>query len=444
MIVVSISAVHMYLGPLQYTRPSLTLLLLAVVAAMVRPSSVRWSNIVNSWPAIVVVGLLGMALLSAGLGLSTGGSLQYIIEKYSKVLIFFFVMVAAMRNVRDLAVLVWAFVCSVGIVIVLSLTVLELRPTHDGLGRLDGGAMMFDANDIGMILLMCLPLTLMLLYNSRKLGRWVATFVLCGIPVVIALTGSRGALLGLAATLPMIFVVLRRISIFTRALVGAGLLVTLAVAAPPGYWQQMSTILNPSQDYNTSDEYGRIGIAKRGWGYMLRYPIAGVGIANFARAEGTISPIAQQRAMAGLSVQWIAPHNTYVQVGAELGIPGLVLWLTLLWGGSVGTWRLRSQIPRRWEWESADRRFLREATLFLPISFVAFAITSFFLTHAFTPPIYIFIAYHAAIVLFVRRELRADRRQRRQINALAAVPVATSVPARRAAMPGDLTVSTRP
>lgn len=441
MIVVSISAVHMYLGPLQYTRPAFTLLLLTVVSALFRPRLVRWTNIAKAWPAMVVVALVGMAFLSAVLGLSPGGSLRYIIDKYSKVLIFFFVMVAAIRNVRDLAVLTWAFVGSVGIVIILAFTVLELKPTHDGLGRLDGGAMMFDANDIGMILLMCLPLALMLFYNSRNVGRWVAAFVLCGIPVVIALTGSRGALLGLAATLPLTFIVLRRISIVTRTMVAGGLLVGLALAAPPGYWEQMSTILNPSQDYNTSDEYGRIGIAKRGVGYMLRYPIAGVGIANFSRAEGTISPIAQQRAMAGLAVQWIAPHNTYVQVGAELGIPGLVLWLALLWGGSVGLWRLHARIPRRWMWESAERRFLREATLFLPISFVAFAVTSFFLTHAFTPPVYIIVAYHAAVVLFVTRELRVDRRRARQLSGHAAALSATTVPGMRVAVPADRRVT---
>lgn len=436
MIVVSISAVHMYLGPLRYTRPALTLLMLSVAAVVLRPKLVRWANVRESWPAMAVLALITLAIVSAPLGLSMGGSLRYILDKYSKVLIFYFLMVAAIRNVRDLAVFVWTFVGSIGIVVVLAFTVLDLKPTHDGLGRLDGGALMFDANDIGMLMLMCLPLALMLRYNSGRVGKWVATAVLCGIPPVLALTGSRGAMVGLAATLPLIFIAMRRISITARASVAALLLVGIAVAAPAGYWKQMGTILKPSEDYNTSDEYGRIGIAKRGFGYMMRYPISGVGIANFSRAEGTISPIAQQRAMAGLSVQWIAPHNTYVQVGAELGVPGLLLWLSLLWGGSVGLWRLRARTPKRWEWESADRRFLRELALFLPISYVAFAITSFFLTHAFTPPIYIFIAFHGAAVLFIRRELRADRLQARSA-AHAAAQAATAAPEWPAAAPVD-------
>jgi len=439
MLVVSMSAVHMYLGPLKYTRPALTLLAASVAAVLLRPKLVRWANIRDAWPAMAVVALLVVALVSAPMGLSMGGSLRYILDKYSKVLIFYFLMVAAIRNVRDLAVFVWTFVISIGIVIVLAFTVLDLKPTHDGLGRLDGGALMFDANDIGMLMLMCLPLALMLRYNSGKLGKATATIVLLGIPPVLALTGSRGAMVGMAATLPLIFVVMKRISLTARAAVGVVLLLGIAIAAPAGYWKQMGTILKPSEDYNTSDEYGRIGIAKRGVGYMLRYPIAGVGIANFSRAEGTISPIAQQRAMAGLSVQWIAPHNTYVQVGAELGVPGLLIWLSLLWGGSFGLWRLRARTPKRWDHESADRRFLRELALFLPISYVAFSITSFFLTHAFTPPIYVFIAFHGAVVMFIRRELRADRRQAllaRQA-ALAAAPGTSADSGWLAAAPAD-------
>lgn len=443
MIVVSISAVHMYLGPLRYTRPALTLLFASVVAVVFRPKLVRWANIRESWPAMAVVALVGMALLSSVLGLSMGGSLRYILDKYSKVLIFYFLMVAAIRNVRDLAVFVWTFVISIGIVTILAFTVLDLKPTHDGLGRLDGGALMFDANDIGMLMLMCLPLALLLTYNSRKLGRWTAIAVLMGIPPVLALTGSRGAMVGLAATLPILFVVLRRISLVKRLSVAGFLLVGIAIAAPAGYWKQMATILKPSEDYNTSDEYGRIGIAKRGVGYMLRYPISGVGIANFSRAEGTISPIAQQRAMAGLSVEWIAPHNSYVQVGAELGVPGLIIWLSLLWGGSVGLWKLRARTPKRWDHESSDRRFLREMALFLPVSYVAFAVTSFFLTHAFTPPIYIFIAFHGAVVMLIKRELRADRRQARlaYYSGLSAAPEANAAAAAPSAAPHGPLVS---
>jgi hypothetical protein len=188
------------------------------------------------------------------------------------------------------------------------------------------------------------------------------------------------------------------------------LVVGLLIGAPEGYWQQMGTIFSAEEDYNVTSEYGRMPIAKRGVSYMFRYPVFGVGIANFPRAEGTISPIAADRLSAGQAVQWIAPHNTYVQVGAELGLLAMIIWLSLLYMGTVGLWRLRLRIPKSWEFDSPERRFLRELCLFLPVSFLAFAVTSFFLSHAYTPPVYIFFGYLGAVHILVGRELAKDRR----------------------------------
>jgi len=188
------------------------------------------------------------------------------------------------------------------------------------------------------------------------------------------------------------------------AVVAAGLF----FSAPEGYWKQMSTILNLKEDYNYSVDYGRKAIAKRGLGYMLGRPLFGVGVANFPRAEGTISPIANTRLSEGLSVEWIAPHNTYVNVGAEMGIPALTIWVSLLLGGTVGLWRLRRRLPPSWAHESAERKFLSDACLFLPISFLGFAVTSIFLSHAYTIVPYVIFAYLGGLHLLVHRELQTD------------------------------------
>jgi O-antigen ligase len=175
----------------------------------------------------------------------------------------------------------------------------------------------------------------------------------------------------------------------------------------------METIFATKTDYNYATEYGRIAIAKRGVGYMLRYPAFGVGIANFPRAEGTISPIAESRIRRGMSVEWIAPHNTYVQVGAELGMPALGLWFGMLGAGTVGLLLLRRKTPASWDQESGERRFLRDMLLFLPMSYLAFAVTSFFLSHGYSSPVHILLAYTAGVVALTRRELAASPLPRR-------------------------------
>lgn len=406
---VNVSAIHMYMGPARLLRPGMLLLLIALSVALLRPGAVRWANLKQAGPSRAVFALLVLACLSGVFGLSPGGSLRYILDVYGRNLLVFFLTVAAIRSVRDLALLQWSFVAAVAAVVVLAQTVLELNVTREGLGRLDGGHGIYDANDLGMILLMALPITLQFFFNSRRLGKLVAAGTLIGIPVTIALTGSRGALVGLVVVGLALLVKLDRVSVPKRVVVLAVTLAGLIVGAPDGYWKQMSTLLNPTEDYNYSVEYGRKGIALRGLGYMMRYPVFGVGVANFPRAEGTISPIAQARLAAGLSVEWIAPHNTYVQVGAEMGTPALLLWLWLIYAGTIGLLKLRRRLPERWDYESPERRFLRESCLFLPLSFLAFAVTSLFLSHAYTGVFYIIVAYLAGVHVLARRELRKDQ-----------------------------------
>src|ERR1043165_5782211 len=89
-------------------------------------------------------------------------------------------------------------------------------------------------------------------------------------------------------------------------------------------------IIPPHEEYHLTAEEGRIQVWERGLGYMTSYPVFGVGVRNFPVAEGTISPQARRQER-GLPVRWGAAHNTYIQIGAELGIPGLLLFLGLLW-----------------------------------------------------------------------------------------------------------------
>ena len=347
LVVINISAIHMYLGPARVLRPGMTFLGAAFLLAVLKPKLVNWKNMTAAYPSKWVLVLFGFACGSALFGLSFGGSFKYILNVYSLNLIFFFLIVVAIRNVNDLALLMWSLVAGVGVLVVLAQTVLDLEFTREGLGRLGGGKGIFDANDLGMILVMTLPLALLFFFNGKPLTRMLSLGAMIGIPVTIALTGSRGAMIGLAVIGIAMLITLRRISVVKRVSILAAVVAGLFFAAPDGYWKQMNTLLNLKEDYNYSVDYGRKGIAKRGVGYMIGHPLFGVGVANFERAEGTISPIANERNMAGLSVEWIAPHNTYVQVGAELGIPALVIWLSLLLGGTVGLWRVRRRHPLR-------------------------------------------------------------------------------------------------
>lgn len=406
-IVIGISAIQMFIGSLNSLRPALMFMALGVFGIMRKPNDVAWRALRLSWVPKAVLALFLLACGSVFFGISAGGSANYITSFYWKTVLFSLMILIGVRNARDLALFMWAFTISVGILVFLAIFVMDVNVTNTGLGRVQGAGM-FDANDLGLVFLMGLPLAFLFSFNAQGVGRWIARALVVGVPVGVALTGSRGAMVGFVVLGPVLFFTLSRIGIGKRVGAVALVAISLAVAAPEGYWEQMRTILDPDEDYNVTEDYGRVALAKRGVGYMLSYPIFGVGIGNFSRAEGTISSLAVEALSSGQSAQWWAPHNTYVQVGAELGAIALLIWLSLLYAGTVGLWRLHARIPVRWEAESSERRFLREACLFLPGSFLTFGVTSFFLSHAYTPPLYIFVAFLGSLHVLVGRELRRD------------------------------------
>ncbi|MGH2604138.1 MAG: O-antigen ligase family protein, partial [Dehalococcoidia bacterium] len=154
------------------------------------------------------------------------------------------------------------------------------------------------------------------------------------------------------------------------AVVAIGLLA--AAAANESYWTSIRTILHPAEDYNLTGEEGRVQIWRRGMGYMIQHPVLGVGAGNFPTAEGTISPLAarQQR---GRGVKWIAPHNSYIQIGAELGVPGLVAFIGFI-VTVFGALRGAPAAPR-----------LAQA---LTAALIGFAVGAFFLTLAYHEMLY--------------------------------------------------------
>ena len=125
-----------------------------------------------------------------------------------------------------------------------------------------------------------------------------------------------------------------------------GIATTLAFFAPAGYWDSMQSIItNPKADYNWDAGQGRRKLAERGIGYMLDYPVFGIGLDNFGMAEGLYSDYAKEMQALDIGVKWSAPHNSWVEAGAETGITGLVVWGALVFGSVGGLLKLRRRRP---------------------------------------------------------------------------------------------------
>jgi O-antigen ligase len=236
---------------------------------------------------------------------------------------------------------------------------------------------------------------------------------------VLIKSGSRGAFLGMIGVALYFLFGLHSIKKSTRMLVVIGGVGALVLLGSEQYWNMMRTLLHPEEDYNWSGQAkgGRMEVWKRGLGYMMDDPITGVGASAFPIAEGTLSPLVelQQR---GIGVKWTAAHNSFVQVGAELGVLGLLAFVGMIVIGFL------------WARSAGGRGSTPTATLgqALAGSLVGFVVAGFFVSHGYFSYLYVLLALIAGFVRAMEISPPGSRPDRRP-------PPAPAGPRRTAARP---------
>lgn len=407
--IVTVSRVHSALG-LSAIRPALLLFVFALGCVLLNPSLVRADRLFQTWPPKVLVGLGIAACISVPFGISMGGSAMFILTTLSKLLLYGLFLMAAIRRSGDLRLFVWAYVISCGILVWFAAFVFSLSATGSGMMRLTG-LYMYDANDLGVVLMVGLPLAILTMQTAlSRRAKIFSGLVLAGIGVSMALSGSRGGFIGLVVVGAVLLFALKQVSVAKRLGFVFAVGLALVIAAPEGYWQQMQTLTNPTQDYNWDSRYGRRQVWMRGLGYFASNPITGIGAGNYGRAEGTISEPAQNfENKTGQRLKWSVAHNSFIEILAEMGIPGFILWSSLVFGGIVSLVRLRRRLPRAWARGDPEQRFLYGATLYVPIAFVGFTATAFFVSFTYKDPVYILAAFVAGIHVSVRDRMRREQ-----------------------------------
>jgi O-antigen ligase len=300
---------------------------------------------------------------------------------------------------------VWAYVIGASILVWMALFVFNLSVGLNGVARLDN-LETWDANDLCVLLLIGLGLSLLLFQTTGRWGKAALATIIVGIGAAIARSGSRGGFIGLAAVVLAYLLSMQGTSVVRRLGLVAVLAVGMAVAAPAGYWQQMNTISSVKSDYNWDAAQGRRQLAIRGLKYMMDYPFFGLGASNFGRADAALSDFAKRQTERGVGVKWSAVHNSYVEAGSEMGIPGLLLFSSLAIGSIVSPWMLRRRIPQEWARGVWDERFLFHAARYFPIAAVGFAVSAFFVSFAFLEPVYVLAGMTAALSAFVHARLK--------------------------------------
>jgi O-antigen ligase len=284
-------------------------------AAAVPRAAVRLTGLLVCWMMLSVPGALRQ-----------GNSFALVFDNFIKTALMSFIVVASIRHLRDVERL--AFVYLVGAVVYTGVVMMRFDLGAGDAWRL-GHLYYYDANDFATFAVTAMPLGVYFAHGGRRTGvRLFAAASLVVLTLGCVRSGSRGGFIALSAI--AVFIVFRFSAIPLRWRLSATALVAIVLiaAASDHYWEQMGTITSDA-DYNHTSESGRLQIWNRGIGYMVSNPLLGVGPGNFPVAEGTLSPLAE-RQQYGVGVRWNAPHNSFVQVGAELGFPGLALYIAVI------------------------------------------------------------------------------------------------------------------
>jgi putative inorganic carbon (HCO3(-)) transporter len=245
-------------------------------------------------------------------------------------------------------------------------------------GRLTGVAY-YDANDLALMLVTMVPLTLYFMGRASPTSRRVfaaACFALFA--YTIERTGSRGGFVGFAVVLLYLLLWYEAVPVRTRVIGAVVAALALAVGGQ-AYLNRVGTIVRPTQDYNWSAETGRLAIWQRGVGHVARRPLVGLGLNQFRTAESRLWPLARTERMAGRRPPPArGAHNMLIQVGAELGVPALLVFLALL-----GTaWRTLTRLRRTRTVDGSTGPALSGA---LAASLLGFFVCGMFLHAAFFP-----------------------------------------------------------
>lgn len=327
----------------------------------------------------LVLLLVAAAFLSMPLAVDIGDAWKTFSEQLLKTIVIFIVLVNVVRTelrlkLLFLLVLVVSVYLSVNAINDYRLGIFHTGAleTHDLriAGRIKG--LFQNSNDLALHLVTMVPLAVALGLSGRGLFTKLAYFVVAALMVgAVIVTFSRGGFIGLVAS---VLVLVRRLArknrvATTGALVFAAIL--FLALAPGAYSSRLTTIFSSSSDLTGSSSQ-RTEVLKRSVWVALRYPLFGVGIGNFQHK----------------SPRNLATHNAYTQVGAEMGLAAMVIYILL----QIHPLR-RLRLIENQSYSKPNQAKFYYLSIGLQASLVGFMVSSFFGSVAYQWYVYYLVAY---------------------------------------------------
>jgi len=309
-----------FLRPLRLTMVIEVLTLASwILALVISRTKIRWSWFHTAF--LVFLGIIGFTTITAA-------NNYYAYETFQAMAVYF-VMFLILSNVVDsfdrLQKLIWLllvihlYFAAKGI-----LTFVTGQHYIATTGQYTSGVVasgfIGDENDFAMAINMMIPFAFFGFFYLRGKAKLLSGALLVVFVLAVISSFSRGGWVGLGAIVTYgLFNIRKKFAVLGLILILAA---TALIFAPAEYWEEVSSVTDTSE----STASARLRFWDAGVRMFMDSPIIGVGAAN-----GGIHMPDYVRGFRDANTQWgRAFHGTWIQVLAELGALGMVVYLIMI------------------------------------------------------------------------------------------------------------------
>jgi hypothetical protein len=338
--------------------------------------------------------LSAWVILSIPFSIYPGGAFNFVTDSYWKLVVSFCLILAYGDSKKSIDNVVWAFILAVSIFAVAAFVI-------GGSGRFEF-IESYDPNETALLFVLCFPFVF---WKAVELKDWKKLLIIgLGALMVMGIiaTSSRGGFLGLLAVTIVIIGQYRRvtrISLLPFLIVPSLVFAIIYFYGGAEYKERIATIFNTEKNYNYTESTGRIAVWKQGIDMMIENPVVGVGAYQFETANGRMF-----KSESG--GKWSAAHNILIQVGAELGFPGLLAYCFIMF---IVVMKLRKVASVKF---GSNRKFSPNMMTSYALigSWIGFMVSGSFLSVAYSNVFFLLLGLSCAFLNLVARPLEEKER----------------------------------
>lgn len=185
-----------------------------------------------------------------------------------------------------------------------------------------------DANDLGLMMALSIPVSYHLLIREKGRMAWIYRLQLVLAVATILLTASRGATLACLVALSIVPLTQTRLTMRQRIAVFLTLsllIFSVIFFAPETSWDRISSVPG---EFLHGTLTGRTLIWRAGWEVFREHPYVGIGVDAF---RPVVSRVLGEPIRSDDPELWGPPaHNTFLSVLVEQGILGFAIFCAML------------------------------------------------------------------------------------------------------------------